>query len=258
MWATAEGTSVTPIVTAGRSSITMSRLRPIVAAAIALVLVLPATTLAATTDVGGTVSAGGAPAGGVEIAVLVQGTDEILSTTSDDNGAWTLQVDVEPGSVLEVNGTGQTTKSEPDAAGCVISSTPSGQVVVTVPAEGAVPAIDLDLGTILTAKDCTVVTPPDTGGNGGNGGNSGGNGGGNGGGTGNGGGGDTPAQQKPHNPGLTPPSTDSIVVGAPMRSDGSSMVLLGGLTALTGLVLLGTTRRRSARVAAATPRSRRR
>jgi hypothetical protein len=232
----------------------MSRLRPIVAAAIALVLVLPATTLAATTDVGGTVTAGGAPAAGVEIAVLVQGTDEILSTTSDENGAWTLQVDVEAGSVLEVNGTGQTTKSEPDAGGCVVSSTPSGQVVVTVPAEGAVPAIDLALDTILTAKDCTVVTPPDTGGNGGNGGN----GGGNGGGTGNGGGGDTPAQQKPHNPGLTPPSTDSIVVGAPMRSDGSSMVLLGGLATMTGLVLLATTRRRSAPVAAGSRRSRRR
>src|SRR5690349_16275383 len=109
----------------------MSRLRLIVAAALALVLVLPATALAATTDVGGTVTAAGAPAVGAEVTVLVQGTDQILSTTTDESGAWTLQLDVEPGAVLEVNGTGQTTTTDPDKDGCVTSSTPSGQVEVT-------------------------------------------------------------------------------------------------------------------------------
>jgi hypothetical protein len=244
LWATAEGTTVAAIVTAGRSTITMSRLRPIVAAALMLILVLPATAFAATADIGGTVTVEGAPAAGAEVTVLVQGSDEILSTTTDENGAWTLQVDVDPGAVLEVNGTGQTTTSEPDKDGCVTSTTPSGQVLVTIPAEGAVPAIDVSLDTVLTGTVCATKTPPDTGGSGG----------GNGGGS---GGGEKPAQQKPNRDGLTPPSTDTITVGGPMTSGNGVLLLVGALAAMTGLVLAATSRSRSPRHATARARTRR-
>ena len=239
LWAAAEGTTVARIFTAGRSTITMSHLRLIVAAALALVLVLPTTALAATFDVGGTVtSTDGSPAVGAEITILVQGTDTILATTTDENGAWALQLDVEPGAVLEVNGTGQSTSTEPDKDGCVTTTTPSGQTNATIPAEGAVPAIDFALDTLLTGTVCATVTPPDTGGSSG-----GGNGGGNGGGG--SGGGSTPAKQKPDTAGVTPPATDTLPVGGRTRPGNATFLLLGGLIGLSGAVLLLTSRRRA-------------
>jgi hypothetical protein len=237
LWAAAEGTTVARIFTAGRSTSTMSHLRLIVAAALALALVLPATALAATVDVGGTVTnTDGSPAVGAEITILVQGTDAILATTTDENGVWALQLDVEPGAVLEVNGTGQATSTEPDADGCVTSTTPSGQTNATIPAEGTVPAIDFPLDTLLTGTVCATVTPPDTGGNGGGAGNGGG---------GNGGGG-VPAEQKPDTAGMTPPSTDTLPVAGRTSPGSAAFLLLGGLIGLT-VVVLGATAGRQGR-----------
>jgi hypothetical protein len=212
----------------------MSHLRLIAAAALALVLVLPATALAATVDVGGTVTAtDGAPAVGAEITILVQGTDQIFATTTDENGAWALQLDAEPGAVLEVNGTGQSTTTEPDEAGCTTTTTPSGQVNATIPAEGTVPAIDFPLDNVLTGSVCATVTPPDTGGGGGNGGGNG------------GGGGEAPAKQQPDTAGVTPPSTDTLPVAKSGTTAGNAMFLvLGVLVGLTGAVLVLTDRRR--------------
>jgi hypothetical protein len=157
----------------------MSHLRLIAAAALALVLVLPATALAAAFEVGGTVTTtDGAPAVGAEITILVQGTDQIYATTTDENGAWALQLDAEPGAILEVNGTGLPSSTEPDADGCVTTTTPSGQVNATIPAEGTVPAIDFPLDNLLSGAVCVDATPPDTGGGSGGGNGGGGNGGG--------------------------------------------------------------------------------
>jgi hypothetical protein len=210
----------------------MSHLRLIAAAALALVLVLPATALAATVDVGGTVTTtDGAPAVGVEITILVQGTDEIHATTTGENGAWALQLDVEPGAVLEVNGTGQSTTSEPDADGCTTTTTPSGQTSATIPAEGTIPAIDFPLDNVLTGSVCATVTPPDTGGGNGGGGN--------------GGGGEAPAEQQPERAGVTPPSTDALPVAKSGTTAGNAMFLvLGVLVGLTATVLVLTDRRR--------------
>jgi len=236
LWAAAEGTTVARIFTAGRSTIPMSHLRLIVAAALALVLVLPATVLAATFDVGGTVTnTDGSPAAGAEITILVQGTDQILATTTDESGAWTLQVDADPGAVLEVNGTGASTSTEPDADGCTTTTTPSGQVTATLPAEGEVPAIDFPLDNLLSGTVCATVTPPDTGG--GNGGN--GNG---------GGGGEAPAEHQPDTAGVTPPSTDTLPVAKGRTTAGNAAFLvLGVLVGLTGTVLILTDRRRADR-----------
>ena len=202
----------------------MSHLRLIVAAALALVLVLPATALAATFDVGGTVTnTDGSPAVGAEITILVQGTDQIVATTTDENGAWALQLDAEPGAVLEVNGTGQSTSTEPDADGCTTTTTPSGQVNATIPAEGTVPAIDFPLDNPLTGTVCATATPPDTGGGNGGGGN--------------GGGGEAPAEQQPDTAGVTPPSTDTLPVAKGSTTAGNATFLvLGVLVGLTGAV----------------------
>ena len=163
LWAVAERTTVALTDTIEGSTSTMSRLRMAVAAALAFVLVLPATVLAATVDVGGTVTnLDGTPAVGAEIAILIQGSDTIVATTTDEAGAWALQLDAEPGATLEVNGTGVSTASEPDADGCITTTTPSGQTTATIPADGPVPAIDFPLDNLITGTACATATPPDT------------------------------------------------------------------------------------------------
>ncbi|HEU0243333.1 MAG TPA: carboxypeptidase-like regulatory domain-containing protein [Candidatus Limnocylindrales bacterium] len=191
----------------------MSRLRLIAALAIALVLVLPATALAATYDVGGTVTdKGGAPVAGAEVTILVQGTDQILSTTSDANGAWSIQVDVDPGAVLEVNGTGPATTSEPDADGCITTTTTSGQLQATIPAEGQVDPVALVLDKELSGKVCSATGKPD----------------------------------KPAKPGTTPPATDAIAAPAGGAGNGS-LLLVAGLVAFIGATIALTATRRPRR-----------
>lgn len=139
----------------------MSRLRLIAALAFALLLALPATALAATWDVAGTVTdTDGNPVAGVEIAILVQGTDTVLSATSDANGAWGVQLDADPGATLEVNGTAPTTREQD--GDCVISTTLSGQAKVVLPAEGTPDAVALVLDNPLTGKVCSETGKPDT------------------------------------------------------------------------------------------------
>ncbi len=189
----------------------MSHLRLIVAAALALVLLLPATALAATFSVGGTVTnTDGSPAVGAEITILVQGTDQILSTTSDASGAWALQLDVEPGAVLEVNGTGPATSTEPDADGCITTTTVSGQLEVTIPAEGPADPVALALDREISGTVCSATGTPDT------------------------------------DPGLTPPPTDTI---APATGPGgnASLLLVAGLAAFIGATIAFSTTRRPRR-----------
>ena len=99
----------------------------------------------------------GAPVAGAEVTILVQGTDQILSTTSDASGAWALQLDVEPGAVLEVNGTGPTTTTEPDADGCITTTTVSGQLEVTIPAEGPADPVALALDREISGTVCSAT-----------------------------------------------------------------------------------------------------
>jgi Carboxypeptidase regulatory-like domain len=188
----------------------MSRLRLIAAMAFALVLVLPATVLAATYDVSGTVTAAdGAPVAGAEVTILVQGTDQILSTTTDGNGAWTISVDVDPGAVLEVNGTGPGVTSEPDADGCITTTTGSGRVEVTVPAEGQVGPVALALDTELVGKVCTATGKPG----------------------------------QPARPGTTPPATDAIAQGSAGAGNGSLLLVAGLVAFMAATVALTATRR---------------
>jgi hypothetical protein len=181
----------------------MSRLRLIVAMAIALVLVLPAAALAATYDVSGTVTdKEGAPVAGAEVTILVQGTDQILSTTSDASGAWALQLDVEPGAVLEVNGTGPTTSTEPDADGCITTTTVSGQLEVTIPAEGPADPVALPLDREISGTVCSTSGTPGS----------------------------------PDDPGLTPPPTDTVATGAGVAGNGP-LLLLAGLGAFIATMI---------------------
>ena len=194
----------------------MSRLRLIAAMAVALVLVLPAAALAASYDVGGTVTdKGGSPVAGAEVTILVQGTDQILSTTSDATGAWALQLDVEPGAVLEINGTGPSTSTEPDADGCITTTTTSGQLRATIPAEGTLDPVALALDQEISGTVCSTTGTPDK-------------------------------PDKPAKPGTTPPATDTIAAATGPVGN-ASLLLVAGLVAFTGATIAFTTTRRPRR-----------
>jgi hypothetical protein len=188
----------------------MSRLRLTATMAVALVLLLPATALAATHDVTGTVTGkDGSPIAGAEVTILVQGTDQILSTMSDASGAWALQLDAEPGAVLEVNGTGPTTSTEPDADGCITTTTVSGQLEVTIPVEGQVDPVALPLDREISGTVCSTSGTPDS----------------------------------PAKPDTTPPATDTIVPATGPGGNASLLLVTGLVAFIAATVAITTTRR---------------
>jgi hypothetical protein len=188
----------------------MSRLRLTALLALALALALPGAALAATVDVGGTVTAsGGGPAGGVEVVVLVQGSDQLVSTTTDAEGAWAVQVDAETRAVLEISATGPTTRSEPDERGCVTLTTATGRVTGTIEAL-PLAAIDAPLDGEITGQVCSATATPDS----------------------------TPA--------VTPPSTDASFGNPSSPGSGTRLVILL-LAGMSSLVLAATRRRSGAR-----------
>jgi hypothetical protein len=195
----------------------MSRLRLIAIAALAL-LALPASVLAATADVTGTVTAPeGVSVTGVEVAVLVQGTDQVIATTTDGTGAWTLQVDVEPGAVLEVRATGVQTRSDPDEDGCVMLSTPIGRLEVTI-AELPPAAIEVPLDDAITGEICSATATPE-------------------------------ATAKPATvtkPDTTPPSTDALGVAGRGGAGPALLIVLGllAMVSATAIALAGRHRTR--------------
>jgi hypothetical protein len=197
----------------------MSRLRLIAIGALALVLALPGSALAAPVDVTGTVTGadGATPAPGVEIAIRVQGSDEIHAATSDATGAWTIPLDLVAGDVLELSATGETSRTEPDDEGCVSVATPTARMEVTV-GETALEPIPVVLDGEITSEVCTatatpepVVTPKTV---------------------------VTPRFE----PQVTPPSTD-VGGGAGSTSGSGTLVVVGLLALVSALVLLGTSRR---------------
>jgi hypothetical protein len=199
----------------------MSRLRLIAIAALAL-LALPASVLAATVDVTGTVTAPeGVSVTGVEVAVLVQGTDQVIATTTDGTGAWTLQVDVEPGAVLEVRATGVQTRSDPDEDGCVMLSTPIGRLEVTI-AELPPAAIEVPLDDAITGEICTATATAEATAEA------------------------TARPDKVTKPDTTPPSTDALVVAGRGGAGPALLIVLGllAMVSATAIALAGRHRTR--------------
>ena len=90
---------------------------------------VPATALAADpVTVSGAVVHGGAPAIGVQVVVSVTGSDQVASTTTDEQGAFSVQVEADAGAQVRIDVTGQTSRSEPDARNCVRVETLSGSL----------------------------------------------------------------------------------------------------------------------------------
>jgi hypothetical protein len=145
--------------------------RPLAAlvAVLALValLAMPGVALAAEpVTITGTVVRDGSPVVGVEVVVTVQGTDIIGSTATDEQGAFTLELEAAVGDELEVFATGQTSRSDPDSQGCVRTETPTGEATTVIEAIPPAP-IEVELDTVLSSTVCTAtgtprVTPPST------------------------------------------------------------------------------------------------
>jgi hypothetical protein len=129
------------------------------AAAVAFAL-LPNVALAANApDVTGTVTLDGAPAAGVSVSVLVDGSDEVWPATTDANGAWAVTTGVEVGQTLTVTATTKVTQTGPDAHGCTTSSSRTGRATVAVDAL-PLAAVTLALDTPVLSKVCTPTQAP--------------------------------------------------------------------------------------------------
>ncbi|HEX5828368.1 MAG TPA: carboxypeptidase-like regulatory domain-containing protein [Candidatus Limnocylindrales bacterium] len=200
----------------------MSRLRLIVATAVALVLLLPATVLAASVEMSGTVTdKEGAAVAGATITIRVEG-DIAFETTSDENGAWAIAIEVGADPDVEVSAEGPTVTIGPDGDGCTTSTTSTGRTTVTLPAEGAPAPVALALDQEVSGTVCAETAKPEK----------------------------TPKPDSPQKavsparPALTPPATDTIEAAGASSTGTGMLLLLGGLAAFVALTAALSARRR--------------
>lgn len=143
----------------------MRRTRAALVALTALVVMLlgvPAGALAAdpaTVTVTGIVTREGAAVAGVAVVVTVTGRDQAIAATTDDAGAFTADVEAAVGDEIVLFATGQTSRSEPDAKGCVHIETPTGSATAML--EEVPPApVEVILDTVLTDTVCSATPTP--------------------------------------------------------------------------------------------------
>lgn len=135
----------------------------LVVAVLALLAVPTAAVAAGPVTVSGTVVRDGAPVTGVQVVVSVTGSDGIASATTDEEGAFAVQVEADAGSQVRIDATGQTSRSDPDSKGCVQLETPTGTLTFMIdavpPAAVVVPMDDVLTGTVCSPTAAPVVTP---------------------------------------------------------------------------------------------------
>jgi hypothetical protein len=143
------------------------RLAALVIVALLAIVAAPAVAFAADpVTVSGTVVRDGAPVTGVQVVVTVTGSDQIVSASTDEQGAFSVQVDAEVGSELRIEATGQTSRSDPDKANCVHLETPTGSLTTTIAALPLDP-LEVAMDGVLTGLVCGPtptpgLTPPST------------------------------------------------------------------------------------------------
>jgi len=147
----------------------MRPLRPAALVLVALLAIFAAPAVAFAADpvtVSGTVVRDGAPVTGVQVVVTVTGSDQIASASTDEQGAFSVQVDAEVGSELRIEATGQTSRSDPDKASCVHLETPTGSLTTTIAAVPLDPLVvamdDVLTGLVCGPTPTPGITPPST------------------------------------------------------------------------------------------------
>jgi hypothetical protein len=144
-----------------------ARIAALLAFALVSLLAVPAAALAVEpVTVSGTVVRGGAPVNAAQVVVHVTGSDQLAATTTDEQGAFSVTVDAEVGSEVRIDVTGQTSRSGPDAQGCVTVETPSGALTFTIDAVPLEP-LEVPMDDVVSGKVCGPtptprVTPPST------------------------------------------------------------------------------------------------
>jgi hypothetical protein len=138
----------------------------VVVVLLALALVPAAALAADPVTISGTVVRDGSPVTGVQVVVSVTGSDQIVAATTDEQGAFSVQVDAVPGSDVRIEATGQTSRSDPDSANCVHLETPSGTLTFTIQALPVDPVV-VTMDQVITGLVCGPtptprVTPPST------------------------------------------------------------------------------------------------
>jgi len=143
------------------------RFAALVVVALLAIAVVPASALAADpVTVAGTVVRDGQPVTGVQVVVSVTGGDQIASASTDEQGAFSVQVEAEVGSQLRIEATGQTSRSDPDASNCVHLETPTGTLTTMIEALPldtlTVPMDDAVTGLVCGPTPTPGITPPST------------------------------------------------------------------------------------------------
>ena len=144
-----------------------ARSAALLALALLMLLVAPSAAFAADpVTVAGTVVRDGAPVTGVEVVATVAGSDQIVAATTDETGAFGVELDLDVGAEVRIEVTGQTSRSDPDAQGCVRLETPAGELTFVVealpPAAVEVPLDDELTGVVCSPTATPGVTPPST------------------------------------------------------------------------------------------------
>ena len=134
----------------------------IVAACLAAAFCLPATATAADPVlVAGLVSdPDGDPAAGVEVVVVVAGSDLVRATTTDAAGTFSVEVEAVVGDTIDIRATGPTVSGESDEAGCVTGRTPIGGAGVTIEALPLAP-VAVGLVHVVESRVCSATATPD-------------------------------------------------------------------------------------------------
>src|SRR3954451_24079331 len=136
------------------------RLAALVIVAVLAIAVAPASALAADPiTVSGTVVRDGVPVTAAKVVVSVTGGDQLASASTDEQGAFSVQVEAEVGSELRIEATGQTSRSDPDAANCVHSETPTGSLTTTIEAL-PLDHVEVAMDDVITSKVCGPTATP--------------------------------------------------------------------------------------------------
>ena len=145
----------------------LARLPLLAAGLLVALLVAPSAALAADpVTVSGSVVRDGAPVAGIEVTISVAGSYTNFFATTDDDGAFSADIEATAGDVITFMSSGDTTQATPDANGCVAFEMPWGRVVVTLDEQPPAP-IRIDMDQVVKGAVCgetasPVVTPPAT------------------------------------------------------------------------------------------------
>ena len=102
----------------------------------------------------------GAPAAGVEVVVVVAGTDLVRATTTDAAGAFSVEVEAAVGDTIDIRATGPTSRASPTRRAASPAETPIGGAGVTIESLPLDP-VAVGLDHAIESRVCSATAAPD-------------------------------------------------------------------------------------------------